>query len=154
MKIAGAHQVTTSPSAAYTLLQDPAVLAKCMPGCEGLDLIAENRYAMRMKMVLASVSGLFDGTVSIADINPPVGYRLIVEGSGKIGFMRGEGVLTLSEHEAGTNVAYEGEVQVGGTIASVGQRLLDVTAKMLIKRFFQKLCAESGSAAALETSHE
>jgi len=146
MKIAGAHQVTASPAAAYTLLQDPTILAKCMPGCEGLDLIGDNQYAMRMKMVLASVSGLFEGKVSLADMNPPVGYRLIVEGTGKIGFMRGEGVLTLSEHESGTNVAYEGDVQVGGTIASVGQRLLDVTAKMLIKRFFQKLCAASGQA--------
>jgi uncharacterized protein len=147
MKIAGAHQVSAAPAAAYTLLQDPAILAKCMPGCEGLDRIAENEYAMRMKVAMASVSGLFDGKVSLADLNPPVGYRLIVEGAGKIGFLRGEGVLTLSEHEAGTNVAYEGDVQVGGTIASVGQRLLDVTAKMLIKRFFQKLCAESGNAA-------
>ena len=140
MKIAGAHQVTAAPEAAYALLRDPVVLARCMPGCEGLDLVGENQYSMRMKVALASVSGLFDGKVSLADLNPPVGYRLIVEGTGKIGFLRGEGVLTLSEHETGTNVAYEGEVQVGGTIASVGQRLLDVTAKMLIKRFFKKLC--------------
>jgi carbon monoxide dehydrogenase subunit G len=113
-----------------------------MPGCEGLQRIAENEYAMRMKMMLGSASGLFEGKVTIADPNPPAGYRLIVEGTGKIGFMKGEGALTLSPVEGGTNVSFEGDVQAGGTIAAVGQRLLDVTAKMLIKRFFEKVNRE------------
>jgi len=146
VKISGVYTLNVPQERAYALLQDPAILAKCMPGCEGLDRIAENQYAMRMKMVLASISGLFAGKVSIADPNPPSSYRLIVEGSGKIGFMKGEGVLTLSPADGGTSVAFEGHVQVGGTIASVGQRLLDTTSRMLIKRFFTKLAAEAAQA--------
>lgn len=142
MKIAGAHRLASPQDRAYQLLQDPDVWGRCMPGCEGLDLIGENQYAMRMKMVLGSATGLFDGKVTIADQNPPDGYRLIVEGTGKIGFMKGEGVLTLSPVEEGTDVGFEGDVHVGGTIASVGQRLLDVTAKMLIKKFFEKMGRE------------
>jgi uncharacterized protein len=142
VKIAGAHRLAAPQDRAYELLQDPGVLGRCMPGCEGLDRIADNEYAMRMKMALGSASGLFDGKVTLADLNPPEGYRLIVEGSGKIGFMRGEGVLTLSPVDEGTTVGFEGDVQVGGTIAAVGQRLLDVTAKMLIKRFFEKVDRE------------
>ena len=92
-----------------------------------------------MKIALASVSGLFEGKVTIADPNPPTGYRLIVEGSGKIGFLKGDGVLTLAPLGETTSVTYVGEVHVGGTIAAVGQRLLDMTAKMLIKRFFECL---------------
>ena len=146
MKVSGAYTLNVPQERAYALLLDPAILAKCMPGCEGLDRVAENEYAMRMKMVLASISGQFAGKVTIADSNPPVSYRLIVEGSGKIGFMKGDGVLTLSVAEAGTSVRFEGDVQVGGTIASVGQRLLDTTARMLIKRFFTKLAAETAQA--------
>lgn len=146
MKVSGAYTLNVPQERAYALLQDPAILAACMPGCEALDRIAEDEYAMRMKMVLASISGLFAGKVSIADPNPPSSYRLIVEGSGKIGFMKGEGVLTLSPADGGTSVAFEGDVQVGGTIASVGQRLLDTTSRMLIKRFFTKLAAETAQA--------
>jgi carbon monoxide dehydrogenase subunit G len=142
VKIHGSNKIGAPPERAFHLLQDPGVLARCMPGCEGLDFIGENEYAMRMKMKLASVSGLFDGKVRIADSEPPVHFRLIVEGAGKIGFMKGDGVLRLSPIEAGTEVAFDGEVHVGGTIAAVGQRLLDMTAKMLIKRFFDCLGKE------------
>jgi carbon monoxide dehydrogenase subunit G len=127
----------------YDLLHDPDVLARCMPGCESLDLIGENEYAMKMKMVLASVSGLFQGKIRTADPNPPENFRLIVEGAGKIGFMKGDGLLGLSETEGATTVDYDGEVQVGGTIAAVGQRLIDTTAKLLIKRFFDRLGSEA-----------
>jgi len=142
MKVSGSYSVSVPQERAYALLQDPAVLTKCMPGCEGLDRVAESEYAMRMKMVLASISGNFSGKVRIADANPPDSFRLIVEGTGKIGFMKGDGLLKLSPADAGTNVQFDGDVQVGGTIASVGQRLLDTTARMLIKKFFNRLATE------------
>lgn len=131
---------------AYRAMQDPAVLARCMPGCESLDKTGDNEYAMKMKMALAAFTGQFTGKVRIADPNPPSSFRLIVEGSGKVGFMKGEGALTLNESgPEATEVSYEGDVQVGGTIAAVGQRLIDGTAKMMIKRFFDKLVAEASS---------
>ena len=171
MKLSGRHAVPVSRERAYALLQDPAVLAKCIPGCQRLDRIGENEFAMRMKVVLASISGLFDGTVRIADPRPPASFRLVVEGAGKIGFMKGEGLLTLAGAAAvpaagetlaavirnardsmdaapeatGTDVCFDGEVQVGVTIANVGQRLIDTTARMLIKWFFEKLSGEAST---------
>ena len=79
--------------------------------------------------------------VRITGQNPPNSFKLMVEGSGKIGFMKGEGNLKFTAKDAGTEVFYEGDVQVGGTIAAVGQRLIDGTAKMMIKRFFDKVAA-------------
>ena len=63
----------------------------------------------------------------------------MVEGTGKIGFIKGEGLLSLTPQGESTEVKYDGDVQVGGTIAGVGQRLIDTTAKMIIKKFFEKL---------------
>jgi carbon monoxide dehydrogenase subunit G len=146
VKVGGAYQLALEQKRAYALLQDPAILAKCMPGCEGLERIGEDEYAMKMKMALAAVSGSFDGKVKIAEPQPPTSFRLLVEGAGKIGWMKGGGLLTLSPNGAGTNVAYDGDVQVGGTIAAVGQRLIDTTAKMMIKRFFDKLASEAAAA--------
>jgi hypothetical protein len=146
MKLSGAYELPLPPERAYQALQNPELLAKCMPGCEGLESIGPDEYKMKMKMALAAFSGLFEGKIRIADPAPPVSFRLIVEGSGRVGFMKGEGLLNLSGKDGGTQVAYEGEVQVGGTMAAVGQRLIDSTAKMMIRRFFDKLALEAANA--------
>jgi carbon monoxide dehydrogenase subunit G len=138
LKIGGCYTVPAPRLRAYSLLQDPEILAQCMPGCDHLAKIGEDEYEMKMKMAISSVQGLFGGKVRLADQSPPGSFRLLVEGSGKVGFMKGEGLLTLLEVEATTEVTYDGEVQVGGMIAGVGQRLLDVTAKLIIKKFFEK----------------
>jgi carbon monoxide dehydrogenase subunit G len=142
VKISGSYQLPFARERAYQIMQDPAILARAIPGCEGLEKIGPDEYRMKMKMALASLSGAFDGKVRITEQNPPESFRLVVEGSGKVGFVKGDGVLKLSAVEEGTEVAYEGEAQVGGTMAAVGQRLIDGTAKMMIKKFFEKLSAE------------
>jgi carbon monoxide dehydrogenase subunit G len=139
VKIAGSHTLPLTPEEAYRRLQDPAVLAGAMPGCEALERIGEGEYRMKMKMALASLSGAFEGKVKIADPAPPDRFRLVVEGNGKLGFMKGEGLLQFAPAGGGTQVSYEGDVQVGGTIAAVGQRLIDATARMMIKKFFEKV---------------
>jgi carbon monoxide dehydrogenase subunit G len=146
LKIGGSYTVPFDPLVAYTKLQDPSILARCMPGCDRLDKVGEDEYEMKMKVVISSVQGLFGGKVRLADQSPPDSFRLLVEGSGKVGFLKGEGVLTLLPSEAATEVKYDGEVQVGGMIAGVGQRLLDVTAKLIIKKFFEKFTTAAAEA--------
>jgi carbon monoxide dehydrogenase subunit G len=143
LKIAGAHPLPLPPARAFAVMQDPAVLARAIPGCESLEKSGDGEYRIRMKMALASLSGAFDGKVRLADSVPPTSFRMIVEGSGKIGFMKGEGLLSLAPKDGGTEVSFDGDVQIGGTIAAVGQRLIDTTARLLIKRFFEKLAAET-----------
>jgi carbon monoxide dehydrogenase subunit G len=142
VKLSGGWPLAVPPEEAYRLLQDPSVLARSMPGCEALDLIGENEYAMRMKVTIASLAGKFEGKVRISELNPPVSFRLLVEGSGRIGFMKGDGVLRVEPADGGSTVHYEGDAQVGGTIANVGHRLIETTAKMLIKKFFERANAD------------
>lgn len=139
MKIAGSYTLPFPREHVYGMMQDPEVLSQAIPGSEALEKIGEDEYRMKMKMALASLSGAFEGKVRITDQTPPSSFRLVVEGAGKIGFMKGDGLLNLAGKEGGTEVAYDGDVQVGGTMAAVGQRLIDGAAKMLIKRFFDKL---------------
>jgi len=143
LKLSGSYTVPIPGERAYELLQDPNVLARSMPGCDHLALIGPDEYEMRMKMVISSIQGLFSGKVRIADRNPPEGFRLIVEGNGKVGFMKGDGVLRLTPLYTSTEIHYEGDVQVGGMIAGVGQRLLDTTSRFLIKKFFERLTGEA-----------
>ncbi len=146
MKISGTYTLPLPPQRAYAAMQDPEILARAIPGCEALERIGPDEYRMKMKMALASLSGAFEGKVRIADQNPPASFRLIVEGSSKIGFVKGDGLLNLSAAEdGGTQVYYDGDAQVGGTMAAVGQRLIDGTAKMMIRKFFDKLATEAAT---------
>ena len=139
MKLSGTYTLDAPQDRTFALLQDPEVLAQCMPGCDRLEKTGEGEYEMRMKLLIASLSGLFDGKVRLTDSEPPERFRMHVDGNGKIGFMKGDGVIALAPAEKGTEIRYEGEVQLGGTIAAVGQRLVDTTSKMILKRFFDKL---------------
>jgi carbon monoxide dehydrogenase subunit G len=146
VKISGTYTLPLSQERAYAAMQDPEVLARAIPGCESLEKVGPDEYRMKMKMALASLSGAFEGKVRITEQTPPNSFRLVVEGTGRIGFVKGDGLLKLSAAEAGgTEIAYEGDAQVGGTIAAVGQRLIDGTAKTMIKKFFDKLAAEAAS---------
>ena len=145
MKISGTYTLALPREPAYQIMQDPEILARAIPGCESLERTGPDEYRMKMKMALASLSGAFEGKVCITDQTPPESFRLVVEGSGRVGFVKGDGLLKLSAVEGGTEVAYEGEAQVGGTMAAVGQRLIDGTAKMMIKKFFEKLAAEAAA---------
>src|SRR5213082_1180849 len=95
MKISGSYTLPVAPERAYQILQDPAVLAQAMPGCEGLEQIGPNEYRMKMNAILAALSGKFEGKVRIADAVPPTRFRLIVEGSGRIGLLKGVGLVKL-----------------------------------------------------------
>lgn len=144
MKISGTYTLPVPPERAYQMMQDPEVLARAMPGCQALEKTGDNEYRMKMVMALASLSGAFEGKVRITDQEPPSSFRLMVEGSGRIGFLKGDGVLRLRAVDGGTEVSYEGDAQVGGTIAAIGQRLIDGTAKMMTKKFFEKLAEAAG----------
>lgn len=139
MKLSGTYQVDAPPERVWALLQDPAILSQCMPGADQLVKTGENEYQMKMKLLISSISGSFEGKVKLTDQEPPHRYRMLVEGSGKIGHMKGEGAIALAPKDAGTQLNYDGDVQLGGTIAAIGSRLVDTTSKMMLKRFFDKL---------------
>ncbi len=142
MKVAGKAQAPFAIERTYELLQDPGVLSRAIPGCQSLDRTGEAEYKLQLKVILASLSGAFEGQVRLTEPLPPTSFRMVVEGAGKIGFVKGDGLLTLTANEKGTEIAYDGEAQIGGNIASVGQRMVDTAARLLIKRFFKKLAAE------------
>ena len=146
MKISGSHSLPFPVEKTYSLMQDPVVLAGAIPGCESLDKIGDDEYRMKMKMAMASFSGAFEGKVRITEQNPPQSFRLVVEGSGKLGFVKGDGLLNLKANGEETEISYEGDAQVGGTLAAVGQRLIDGTSKMMIKKFFEKLAEQAKAA--------
>jgi len=143
MKIEGTHELRANPQRVYRTLIDPVVLQRCIPGCERLEKSGENAYSITLKAGVGSIKGVFTGQVRLEDLNPPEHFRMIVEGKGQPGFLKGAGDIDLAEANGATRISYSGDVQVGGTIASVGQRMLQGAAKMMATQFFTAIEAEA-----------
>jgi len=143
MKIQGTQEVHAPRERIYALLTDPSVLQRCIPGCESLEKFAEDAYAVTIKAGIGMIKGTFKGNVHLADMRPPEHYQIAVDGKGGPGFVKGVGDFDLEEQDGGTLIRYTGEMQVGGAIAGVGQRMIEGAAKMLAARFFTALEAET-----------
>jgi carbon monoxide dehydrogenase subunit G len=143
VKLEGTHQLDASRQRVYQCLINPEVLQRCIPGCERLEETGENTFAATIRTGVGSIKGVFNGTARLEDLREPEHLRIVVEGKGTPGFLKGSGDLDLEEGESGTKVTYSADVQVGGTIASVGQRMLQGTSKMMAAQFFTSLAAEA-----------
>ena len=145
MKIHGTHQIHVDRDRIFAALIDPQILQHCIPGCESLEKSGDDTYVATMKAGVGPVKGTFKGNVRLEDMHPPAHYRMIVDGKGAPGFVKGTGEFDLSESDGQTSIAYTGEMQVGGVIASVGQRMIEAAAKMLAAKFFSELEKQMGS---------
>src|SRR5215813_15564 len=144
MKIEGTHEVRAARERVFQALIDPVVLQRCIPGCEKLEKIGENSFSTVLRAGVGSIKGVFSGQVTLQDMRPPEHYRIAVEGKGQPGFVKGAGDLHLEEADGGaTLIRYGGDVQVGGTIAGVGQRMIQGAAKMMATQFFTAIEAEA-----------
>ena len=139
MKIEGSHEIPAPRQKVWDAFLDPERLKQAIPGCEKLETIGPDEYKATMKVGVGAVKGTFEGKVKITEKSPPDHYRMGVEGSGGPGFVKGEAAITLSDMPTGTRVAYSADVQVGGLIAGVGQRMLGGVSKMMADQFFNRV---------------
>ena len=151
MKIEGRFTFAASSQEVWNILTDPESLQRCTPGCKHLNETMPDEFEATMELGIGPIKGTFHGKISLKDKDPPRSYRLIVEGSGAAGFVRGEGALSLQEDTPDkTTVQVVGDGQVGGVMAGVGQRLFEGVAKQLMGQFFQ--CMQGRLAARQEKS--
>lgn len=139
MKIEGANEIPAARDRVWAAFLDPAILAQAIPGCDGLEALAPGEYRATMKVGVGAIKGTFEGKVRLSDLEPPHRYRMGIEGKGGPGFVRGEAVMEMSETGGGTRVTYSADVQVGGLIASVGQRMLGGVSRMILDQFFARM---------------
>jgi uncharacterized protein len=143
MKLAGEQLLPAPRERVWQLLNDPARLARLVPGCEKLEARSPEEFTGTLNVGIAAVKGVYTGTVKLAELRPPEHYRMTVDGKGRQGFMRGSGVLDLLPRGNGQTVLkYSGDVQIGGLLVQVGQRVIDSAAKMMMGQFFAALEAE------------
>jgi carbon monoxide dehydrogenase subunit G len=139
VKLQATHTLPAPRQRLWDLLLSPEDLKVCLPGCERLTQVAPDTYEATLTIGVAAVKGIYTGRLQIVEQEPPARCRLLFEGTGKPGFIRGEAVILLTEDPAGTVLTIDADAQVGGLIASVGQRMLTGVGRMLLTEFIKRV---------------
>jgi hypothetical protein len=140
MKIEGEYLFDAPVDAVWSALFDPVVLAAVMPGCEKLELV-NGQYVGEMNIKVGPVQGKFSGMVDLKDVQQPVSYTMLVDGRGAPGFVKATAGVKLEAQGTGTRMTYDADANVGGKIASIGQRLVDASARAIVKQSLEGLNA-------------
>ena len=142
MKVEGTYLFEAPREDVWEALMDPDVLSAAIPGGEKLEKVGENEYEAALNIRVGPVQGKFDGKIELSDIAPPESYKMTVNGQGPSGFLNGAGDVSLFETNEGTVMSYTGDAQIGGKIAGVGQRLVDSSAKSIIRQGLESISAQ------------
>jgi len=147
MTMTGEVTLPADRSRVWAMLNDPAVLKACIPGCQSLEKTSDTSFAAVAKIKIGPVGATFKGNVQLSDIDAPNGYTISGAGEGGIaGFAKGGAKVALTEAAGGTVLKYDVEANVGGKIAQLGSRLIDGVAKKMADQFFANFAAAAGGA--------
>jgi carbon monoxide dehydrogenase subunit G len=143
MKITGTSTLAAPPHQVWDAVHDPAVLARCLPGCERLTELADHHYAMTVTAGVAAIKGTYDGEVALLEPQPPSSFAMRASGVGAPGTVDALVVVRLAETPlGGTQLTYDADASVGGAIGGVGQRMLSGVTRKMAGQFFAALDAD------------
>lgn len=140
MKISGSSTLDAPVEKVWEAIQDPAVLARCIPGCESLTTVGTDRYAMSVTAGVAAIKGTYTGEVSLSDKVTPSSLRMKASGAGAPGTIDADvKVRLVPSADGGTELSYDADASVGGAIGGVGQRMLAGVTRKMAGQFFTAL---------------
>jgi carbon monoxide dehydrogenase subunit G len=139
MEVSGSYEFNAPAEKVWALLMDPEVLKNCLPGVESLEPVGPDEYQAAVNVGVGPIRGRYQAKIFLRDLNPHHSYRLVLQGSGPLGFANGESSITLVEQEGKTILNIKGNTQVGGTVARVGQRMMGSVAQGMMDRFIKSV---------------
>jgi hypothetical protein len=146
MTTTGEVQLPASRDVVWQKLNDPDVLKATIPGCESLEKTSDTGFNAVAVTKIGPVKARWKGKVTLTDLDPPNGYKIVGEGEGGVaGFAKGAATVNLSDKDGGTLLKYNVDAQIGGKLAQLGQRLINGAAKKMADEFFQKFAATVGN---------
>ena len=158
MKLSGSYQINLSKEKVWEALNDPEILKQAIPGCEEFTKNSDTEFTATATNKIGPFNASFTGDIELTDLDPPNSYKITGSGNSPVGFASGEATVKLEDNEKGTNLIYEVEANVGGKIAQVGSRLIDMTAKKMADIFFGKfselISTEDNSSSEISTDEQ
>ena len=138
MKLSGSYQINLEKQKVWEALNDPEVLEKAIPGCKEFIKNSDTEFSAKATNKIGPFNASFTGNIELKDLNPPNSYKITGSGNSPVGFASGEAEVKLEDENGETKLIYTVEANVGGKIAQVGSRLIDMTAKKMADIFFSK----------------
>ena len=154
MKLTGLYEIKLDKNSVWKALNDPEILKKSIPGCEEFKKNSDTNFTVTATNKIGPFNATFTGDIELKDLNPPHTYKITGEGNSPVGFASGEASVKLEESNGITKLIYTVEANVGGKIAQVGSRLIDMTAKKMADIFFGKFSELLSSAEKKEDKKE
>ncbi len=159
MKISGSYTIDAPRDQVWEALNDIEVLARVVPGCQRLEQVGENEFEGTLKIGVQAIKGIYSGRIRLEDVQPPHHYTLVANGRSANGVVDGTGTVDLEEQDGKTVLRYSGNAEIGGTLASVGQRLIEGASRQLINQSLKALTAQiaervNASSASASTPNE
>ena len=136
MKLSGSYEFEAAPDKVWKILTDPESLRGCIPGCDKMEALGNDEYAATVTISMGPIRSKFDAKVKMFDMTPIQSYKLVVEGNGPSGFVKGESHIRLTENGGKTTVDVDSDSSSGGLLARVGQRMIEGFARSMMDRFF------------------
>ena len=138
MKLSGSYQINLEKQKVWEALNNPEILQKTIPGCEEFKKNSDTEFSATATNKIGPFNASFTGDIELKDLDPPNSYKITGSGNSPVGFATGEAFVALEDCDGGTKLTYTVEANVGGKIAQVGSRLIDMTAKKMADIFFGK----------------
>jgi carbon monoxide dehydrogenase subunit G len=139
MNIASTVTFESTPEEVWAVLMDPDVMAAVLPGCESLETVGPQSYVANLSLGVAAIKGKYESRVKIVDAQAPHSYQLLIEGKGGPGWVKASMAVSLAPQDGMTAVSYKIDAQIGGLVASVGNRMLSGVGKMLLTDMFKNI---------------
>ncbi len=157
MELSNQQTLPVSQQLAWEALNDTTMLQAAIPGCESITATEPDHFDVAVTAAIGPVKAKFKGKLALSEINPPTSYTLHFEGQGgAAGHGKGSATVRLEPNGANTcTLHYTAKASVGGKIAQIGSRIVDMAAQKMATEFFsnfeQALVERYGSAAAADT---
>ena len=146
MDMTGEFHIPAPRDTVWKALNDPEILKRSIAGCEELEKTSDTSFSAVAVTKIGPVKAKWKGKVTLNDLDPPNGYKIVGEGEGGVaGFAKGSADVRLSDKDGGTLLTYNVDAQIGGKLAQLGQRLINGAAKKMADEFFQKFAAAVGN---------
>ena len=137
MDISGEYRLRAPRQKVWEALNDPDFIQRALPGCQSMEKVSDTEFTAKVNSKIGPVKATFNSKVSLTDLNPPESYRLVGEGKGgAAGFAKGSADVHLTEEGEETVLRYNSDLQVGGKLAQIGNRLVGGAAKKTADEFF------------------
>lgn len=139
MELTNQQTLPVSQAQAWEALNDINLLQQAIPGCESITPAGDKLYEVLITAAIGPVKAKFKGKLQLEDLQPPNSYTLRFEGQGgAAGHGKGNAQVRLeSVGPRETVLHYTAHATVGGKIAQIGSRLVDMAAQKMATEFFE-----------------